>query len=129
LAEALSELDDSGGANREMLAALPTQSGESARGAAALYVDAIHRTLLRDFAGAITSYQLLATEVQPAERAAVLVDIGRVHEKNAKVAAAIDAYREAIKVDPQSAAAHLRLAILLARGNHPESEEEFKRAE
>ncbi len=129
LAEARSELDDAQGANREMLAALPTQSGEVARGVAALYVDAIHRTLLRDFPGAIASYEALARQVPTAERAAVLVDIGRVREKNAEASKAVDAYREAIRTDPQSAAAHLRLAILLARQNQPEYAAEFTLAE
>lgn len=129
LAEARSELDDAQGADREMLAALPTQSGDVAHGAAALYVDAIHRTLLRDFPGAIASYDALARQVPAAERAAVLVDIGRVREKNAETSKALDAYRDAIRTDPQSAAAHLRLAILLGRQNDPESTAEFSLAE
>ena len=129
LAEARYELDDTEGATREMLAALPTQSGEAPRGLSALYVDAIYRTIRRDFPGAIASYTRLAKQVPVEERSAVLVDVGRVREKNAEMSTAMDAYREAIQVDPQSAAAHLRLAILLARQNQPQYAAEFSKAE
>ncbi len=113
LAEARNELDDSEGAKAEMMRALPTGSSQAAQGTDALYVDAIHRTLIRDFAGAISSYTELAGKVPEAERAGVLIDLGRVRESNAETQKALDAYREAVSRDSQNAAAHLRAAILL----------------
>jgi len=129
LAEARSELDDSEGANQEMLAALPTRSSRAPRGVAALYVDAIHRTLQRDFPGAIRGYADLAGRVSQAEKSAVLVDLGRAYEKADQSPKALETYREAIRLDPQSAAAHLRAAILMGRQRMPEGTAEFARAE
>lgn len=129
LAEARNELDDSAGASQEMLAAVPTSSGEAPRGIAGLHVDAIHRTLVRDFAGAIRSYTELSRRIPDAEKAAAFVDLGRVHEKNQEIPKALEAYREAIRRDSENAAAHLHTAILLGRLRQPEEATEFAKAE
>jgi tetratricopeptide (TPR) repeat protein len=129
LAEARNELDDSAGAGREMLAAMPAGAAGAARGTAGLQVDAIRLTLLRDFAGAIGRYTELSKSVPDPEKAAVFVDLGRVHEMNQEIPKALEAYREAIRRDPENAAAHLRTAILLGRLRQPEESAEFVRAE
>jgi tetratricopeptide (TPR) repeat protein len=113
LAEARNELDDSEGAKAEMMWALPTGSSQAAQGTDALYVDAIRRTLIRDFTGAISTYTELAGRIPESERAGVLIDLGRVRESNSEIPKALDTYREAIGRDSQNAAAHLRAAILL----------------
>jgi len=131
LAEARNELDDSEGAKTEMMRALPAGSYQAARGADALYVEAIRRTLIRDFAGAISSYSELAGKVPEAERAGVLIDLGRVRESNAEIPKALDAYREAMSRDSQNPAAHLRAAILLGsrQGKLEDAAAEFDRAD
>jgi tetratricopeptide (TPR) repeat protein len=114
LAESWNELDDSERAKEEMLLALDGQSSHPpARKADALYVDAIHRTLLGDYPGAITAYTELAGKVAKAEAPQVLVDMGRSLERNNEVAKALEEYRKAARQDPQNAAAHLRAAMLL----------------
>jgi serine/threonine protein kinase len=116
LAESWNELDDSERAKEEMLRALAGQSSHPpARKADALYVDAIHRTLVGDYPGAITAYTELAGKVAATEVPQVLVDLGRAHERNDEVAKALEDYRKAARQDPQNAAAHLRTAILLGR--------------
>src|SRR5262245_23032118 len=49
------------------------------------------------------------------EKAGVLVDLGRVYEKDNDATKALTAYREALSMDPQNAAAHLRAGVLLGR--------------
>jgi tetratricopeptide (TPR) repeat protein len=114
LAEAWNELDDSDKAKDEMLRALEDQSTHPApRRADALYVEAIHRILVGDFPRAILTYTELAGQVPGAENPQVLVDLGRARERNNEIAKALEAYREAARLDPQNAAAHLRAAVLL----------------
>jgi tetratricopeptide (TPR) repeat protein len=129
LAEARSELDDAEGANRAMLAALPTQSSRAPPGVPGLYIDAIHRTLMGDLPGALRSYTTLASQVPDLEKSAVFVDLGRILEKNAEPGKALEAYREALKQDPQNVAAHLHVAIVLGRQRQPGDAAEFDQAE
>jgi tetratricopeptide (TPR) repeat protein len=131
LAESWNELDDSEKAKEEMLRALADQSSHPpARKADALYVDAIHRTLVGDYPGAITAYTELAGKVAEAEMPQVLVDLGRACERNNEVAKALEDYRKATRQDPQNAAAHLRAAILLGRqGKYDAATAEFDQAD
>ena len=114
LAEAYNEIDESEQAKSQMLLALSAHSPHAAsRQTDPLYIDAINRTLIGDFPGAIRVYTQLASRVPDSEKAQVLVDLGRAHERNDEVPKALDAHREAARLDPQNAAAHLRAAILL----------------
>jgi tetratricopeptide (TPR) repeat protein/predicted Ser/Thr protein kinase len=128
LAEAFNEQDDSVRAGTEMLAALPKGSGSSVHGIPGQYIDAIHRTLTRDFAGAAAVYTQLADKVSGAEKAAVLVDLGRVYESNSQTADALKAYQSALLLDTENAAAHLRTGILLGRQRKPNYNQELDRA-
>jgi tetratricopeptide (TPR) repeat protein len=128
LAEAASELDDSGRASSEMLAALPKGSAAIPGGTAGMYIDAIHRTLTGDFAGATTVYRRLAATAPDSEKAAALVDLGRVYEKSGQGAKALEAFQEALAHDAQNAAAHLRAGVNLGRQRKPEFTEELDRA-
>jgi eukaryotic-like serine/threonine-protein kinase len=114
LAEAWNEIDDSGRAKSEMLRALSKRPGHAASPETdPLYVDAINRTLIGDFPGAIRAYTQLVARLSESEKAQVLVDLGRARERNDEVPKALEAYRQAAQLDPQNAAAHLRAAILL----------------
>jgi tetratricopeptide (TPR) repeat protein len=132
LAEAYNEIDDSEQAKGQMLLALSAQSAHAAsRQTDPLYIDAISRTLIGDFPGAIRVYTQLASRVSDSERAQVLVDLGRAHERNDEVPKALDAYREAARLDPQNAAARLRAAILVGTRQRKlnEAAAEFDRAQ
>lgn len=128
LAEAASELDDSQRASSEMLAALPKGSAPMPGGTAGMYIDAIHRTLAGDFAGAVKVYRQLADKATGFDKAAALVDLGRIYEKSGQGISALDAYQEALALDSQNAAAHLRAGMSLGRQRKPHSAEELDRA-
>jgi tetratricopeptide (TPR) repeat protein len=128
LAEAASELDDSSRAASEMLAALPRGAGSIPGGVAGVYIDAIHRTLIRDFKGAANEYLGLANRTSGPDKSFVLVDLGRVYEKDNDVEKALATYREALKVDDLNAAAHLREGVLLGRRKDKNYEAELERA-
>jgi tetratricopeptide (TPR) repeat protein/predicted Ser/Thr protein kinase len=128
LAEAANELDDSARASTEMLAALPRGSAPMPGGTSGMYIDAIHRTLNGDFTGAVTVYRSLAEKVPPTEKAAALVDLGRVYEKSSQGAKALEAFRQALGLDAQNAAAHLWAGKLLGRQRNPQYSTELDRA-
>ena len=111
LAEALVELDYIDQAKDELLrlnnadrAALPETD--------ALQLDAINATARHDFAKAIELYKQIAEQVPDAEKAYILVDLGRAYENNNDVNGAIQSYKESSNRNSQYATAHLRLAIL-----------------
>ncbi len=130
LAEARYELDDSEKAKEEMLIALEAPYLRDApHSVEALYVDAIHRFLVGDFAGAIRAYSELERRVPERDQSAVLVDLGRARLSHEEPVAALASYQAAIAKDPENAAAHLRAGILLGRQAHyPEAAAEFDRA-
>ena len=114
LADAYNELDNSERAKSEMLLALGTRRGHAiTQQTDSLYVEALNRTLLGDFPGAIRIYSELENRVSSPEKAQVLVDLGRARERNDEIPKALEAYHDAAQLDPQNAAAHLRAAILL----------------
>lgn len=111
LAEALVELDHIDLAKDELLrvnstdrAALPKLD--------ALYLDAITSNARHDFPKAIELYGQIVKQVADAEKAFVLVDLGRAYENNNDVKGAIQSYKEASGRNPQYATAYLRLGIL-----------------
>jgi tetratricopeptide (TPR) repeat protein/predicted Ser/Thr protein kinase len=128
LAEAAGELDDGARAASEMLAALPKGSAAMPGGSAGMYIDAIHRTLTGDFTGAVKVYQQLAANGPDSEKAAALVDLGRVYEKSGQGVKALEAFQEALTHDAQNAAAHLRAGMSLGRLRKPQSSAELDRA-
>lgn len=128
LAEAANELDDTSRAATEMLAALPKGTGRMPGGVAGLYIDAIRSTLTRDFKQALNDYDQLSTQVQGMDKASVLVDTGRIYEKESDAGNALAAYRSAVALDPENAAAHLRSGILLGRKKDKDYGGELDRA-
>lgn len=111
LAEALMELDYVDQGKDELLrvnsvdrAALPTLD--------ALYLDAVTATARQDPAKSIELYKKIVNEVSEAEKAYVLVDLGRAYETNNNATQAIQSYKEATGRNAQYATAFLRLGIL-----------------
>jgi len=111
LAEALVELDYVDKAKDELLransadrAALPKLD--------LLYLDAITATVRHDFPKAIELYKQIVSEAAEADKAFVLVDLGRAYENNNDLKGAIQTYKEASTRNSQYPTAHLRLGIL-----------------
>jgi tetratricopeptide (TPR) repeat protein len=112
LAEALSELDESGAAKTELLAVHelvpdPNRLERSQR----LRLAGINATVIRDFGKAVDAYSELAAI--STGQADVRVDLGRALERVGRRDQAMDEYRQALTLGPDSAVAHLRLAVLL----------------
>ena len=115
LAESQSELDDQSAAQRTLVrisSFVPDQSQlpEDER----LRVAAVRATVLREPDRALELYQRLRDRA-PAD-AERWLDVGRAHEALGQRGAAAEAYERAVKVDPQYAAARLRLGVVLGQG-------------
>ncbi|MEO8434513.1 MAG: tetratricopeptide repeat protein [Pyrinomonadaceae bacterium] len=114
LAEALVELDYSDRAKDELLRVTAAdRSGLSSKDL--LYLDAITATARHDYAKSIELFRQIAQQAPKAEKAYVLVDLGRAYEKNNEIANAITNFTEATTRNPQYPTAFLRLGILQGR--------------
>ncbi len=131
LAEAWNELDYSDRARQAMLSALPP--GESPPPMPLsdfLQIQATGRVLVRDYQGAIGKYQELVHSLPQSDRPAVLVHLGRVHEKADNLDAALESYLAAAREQPQFAAAFLRAGVVYRRKKEPaKAEESLAKAE
>jgi len=114
LAEAWNELDYADKAKDEMLKAQPLgESPSQLPRLDALYLEAIHSTITRDFSAAVQAYSELV-RLSPKDPQ-VYVDLGRAYEKNEEIKKAIESYVEATNRNPQDATAFLRVGILYGR--------------
>lgn len=131
LAEAYAEIDYTDKAREELLRAIPLIPRQSVwSNIDDLYLDAVGATLRRDFTTAIEAYTKIADQAPASEKPAAWVDLGRAYEKNENIDKAIECYLQATSLDPQSAAAFLRLAILYGRRQElVNATEAFGRAE
>jgi len=112
LAEAYSELDYSDKAKDEVIRAESRGHEVSLQASDSLYLRAVTSTVLRDFPSAIDSYEQIARRAPGEEKANVFLDLGRAYEKNDELRKARDDYQQATALDPQNAAALLRLGIV-----------------
>ncbi len=116
LAEALVELDAVDKAKDELLRATSLAGDRSLLPKVdALYVEGISAIVRHDFPAAINTYAAIAKQASDAEKPSVLVDLGRVYEKNESLKQAIQSYTEATNRNPQYATAFLRLGVLYGR--------------
>ncbi len=114
LAEALTELDYLGDAQREMLLVTDLVRNRSRLPRVdELYLNAIHATLMGQFPNAISAYSETA-KLSP-DQPHVYFDLGRAYEKNNELDKAIESYREATNRDSRLAAAFLRVGVLYGR--------------
>ena len=111
LAEAYAELDYLDKAKDEIIRAESLANEWPMKSHDKLYLRAVTRTVLRDFPTAIQNYQLLLQE-PGSNKAHVYADLARAYEKNDQLNEAKVNYEEAIKLDPQDAAALLRRGIV-----------------
>jgi len=115
LAEAYSELDYTDKAKDEIIRAESLARELRMPPLDALYLQAVTKTVLRDFAPAIESYRQIAQQAPDKDKARVYLDLGRACEKNDQLTEARENYLDATKLAPQDAAALLRLAVLCSQ--------------
>jgi serine/threonine protein kinase/Tfp pilus assembly protein PilF len=132
LAEALAELDYNDLAQKqltEVILAVPNRSALPE--AEALYLEAILNVVARKFPEAINNYSRLASLAPDKDAAYAHFDLGRAYEKNDETDKAIEEFSTVTRLDPQSAAAHLRLGILygVRLKNQEKAETSFGEAE
>jgi len=131
LAETYLEINDTERAKEELLRAISLVPNRSSLASAdAAYLDAVGATVRREFPAAIDFYRKLLDQVSVADKSNGYVDLGRAYEKAENLNKAAESYMEAIKLDPQSPAGFLRLAVLYSRRQDSQrAEENFKQAE
>jgi tetratricopeptide (TPR) repeat protein len=130
LAEAWLELEYADKAKEEMLRAMHPGTRLHLARADEWFLEALNDTLTAGYAGAVAKYREIAKAAPDAGKADAEVDLGRAYEKNEKPKEAMDAYREAIRRNPQNPAAWLRIGILYGRQtDQPKAAAAFDEAE
>ena len=128
LAEAWSNLDFDGTAQREMLVA---SSGEGRIPPVdRMYLDAIRATLTRDFAGALNLYRKILDRLPESDKAAGYVDLGMAYERAGDPQRALQSYKKASALNSDNPAPYLRAGMLESRLNQvQQAQQAFGRAE
>src|SRR5262245_53269491 len=132
LAEALTELDYNDLAQKQLTEVILAVRDRSALPEAEeLYLEAILNVVARKFPEAIKNYSRLASLAPDKDAAYAHFDLGRAYEKNDETDKAIEEFSTVTRLDPQSAAAHLRLGILhgVRLKNQEKAEASFGEAE
>ena len=119
LAEALVELDDTDRAKDELLR-VSSADKSALSDSDSLQLEATIANARRDFTKATKLYEQILKDSSEAERAFVLVDLGRAYDKSNEVAKAVQSFVEASTRDPQYATAFLQLGVLQGRQQEPE---------
>lgn len=132
LAEALTELDYNDLAQKrlvEVSLAVPDRSALPE--AEEVYLEAILNVAARKFPDAIKNYSRLVALAPAKDEAYAHFDLGRAYERNDETDKAIAEFSTVTRLDPQSAAAHLRLGILygVRLKNQEKAETSFGEAE
>jgi serine/threonine protein kinase/Flp pilus assembly protein TadD len=112
LAETYAELDYADKAKDQIIRAESLANESRLQPLDALYLQAVTKVVLRDFAPAIESYRKIAQQAAEKDKARVSVDLGRAYEKNDQLKEARENYLAATTLAPQDAAALLRLGVL-----------------
>src|SRR5262249_25837689 len=132
LAEALTELDYNDLAQKQLSEVyLAVRDRSALPEAEELYLEAILNVAARKFPEAIKKYSRLAQIAPAKDAASAHFDLGRAYEKNYETDKAIEEFSTVTRLDPQSAAAHLRLGILYGGRlkNQEKAETSFSEAE
>src|SRR5262245_48685639 len=132
LAESLTELDYNDSAQTQLTEVyLAVRDRSALPEAEALYLEAILNVVARKFPEAIKNYGRLASLAPDKDEAYAHFDLGRAYEKNDETDKAIEEFSTVTRLDPQSAAAHLRLGILygVRLKNQTKAETSFGEAE
>jgi tetratricopeptide (TPR) repeat protein len=132
LAEALTELDYNELAQKQLTEVyLAVRDRSALPEDEELYLEAILNVVARKFPEAIKNYGRLASLAPAKDAAYAHFDLGRAYEKNDETDKAIEEFSTVTRLDPQSAAAHLRLGIIygVRLKNQEKAETSFGEAE
>ncbi len=128
LAEAWSNLDFDGKAEKEMLIA--SSGDRQVPPLDRAYLDAIRATLTHDFAGSLALYQQILRRLPTTEKPAGYVDLGMALERAGDPKNALASFAQAARLDPDNAAAQMQTAILESKLHDlAPAEQAFQRAE
>ncbi len=129
LAEARAEMDYSKKAKEATIRALALSRDIRLSAEDALRLQAITAAVEYDYPSAIKRYEEIAMQSTGIERAYAYFDKGRVQEKSEDAEGAKESYLASISLDPDNAAAFLRLGALYGREeNYQEAEAKFASA-
>jgi tetratricopeptide (TPR) repeat protein len=130
LAEAWAELDYTGAAEHEMLAALEQAQRSRLSALDRKYIDAIHATLMHEYGEAVQREQAILDVLPSNEKAYGYLDVARAQEKNNDIPGAVKSYEQAAKLRPDNPAPFVHLGILKSREQDaPAAEAAFQQAE
>ena len=116
LAECWTELDSSDKAQSELIRTLTLVPNPSVLPQVdSLRLQAVTKTVQRDFAKAVDDYRALVGAVGTGEKAFALFDLGRAYEKSEQPDKAIQSYQQSTQLDSRRAAAFLRLGVMFGR--------------
>lgn len=115
LAEAWSQLDFTGNADREMLEASTLEQQQHLPRLDDMYVHAVRDTLTRHYDAAVQEYRAILDALPDEEKADGYVDLGRANEKAGHIPEALTEYKTASLLAPDSPAAFVHIAILQSR--------------
>ena len=90
-----------------------------------LKLQAISRSILLDFPGAIELYQKRAANASGAEKAFAFLDLGRAYQRAEEADKAIATYEKTLEINSDLAAANLNLGVLHSRKQEYEKGEEY----
>jgi serine/threonine protein kinase/Tfp pilus assembly protein PilF len=110
LAEAWSNLDFDGAAQREMLIA--TGGERHLAPLDRMYLDAIRATLTNNFNGALVLYRKILDRLPDSQKAAGYVDLGMANERDGNPGSALIDYAKASKLDRDNPSPQMHIAIL-----------------
>jgi serine/threonine protein kinase len=128
LAEAWSNLDFDGNAQRELLVAEP--GGRHLRPLDRMYLDAIHETITKDRQGEVQAYKQILSHLPPSQKSSGYVDLGWAYEQAGNPKNSLESYTKAASLDSDNPAPFMHIAVLQSRQhNVPEAEKSFQRAE
>jgi Tfp pilus assembly protein PilF len=128
LAEAWSNLDFDGAAQREMLIATAGESHVPALDR--MYLDAIRGTLTRDFNGALANYQQILAHLPDADKAAGYVDLGMAYERAGDPTHALASFNNALRQNVDNPAPYMQKAMLETHlGDDQDANTDFDKAE
>lgn len=130
LADAWAELDSTGQAQAEMLQAAAPEAQDTMPDLGREYVDAVRKTLIRDYSAAAQDYEDILNKLPEEQKAQGYVDLGRAYEKAGRIKDTIANYERAAKINPDDPAPFVHLGILKSRQRDPKgAETAFNKAE
>ncbi len=128
LSETLTELDFTDKAQRELISAKDLVRQSKLTESDGRRLQAITHTVNQEYAKAVEECRNLVELVPESQKKYAVVDLGRAYEKNEESPKAIPHYRDAIRRDPNYAAAFLRLAVVLRRSQNADALPAFDEA-